>query len=186
LSISRGPKTHITFNKIVPPNSRAQKLFRTSSSYFLLLRATTAVIDGGGIFGIWRVGEEIWVRFFGANGLRGSWFLFFSWRGGGGGGGVLGVLIGGSELEWEMRRTGWGDRRGALCTGFTLVWLKTCLTNHIISKFGQMIYNSIHCFNLKNWQLNSISQKDLFPQCSCFWISMIPRFSSKRYPLVNS
>ncbi len=23
--------------------------------------------------------------------------------------------------EWEMRRTGWGDRRGALCTGFTLV-----------------------------------------------------------------
>ncbi len=43
------------------------------------------------------MGEEIWVRFF-----------FFSWRGGGGGGGVLGVLIGGSELEWEMRRTGWG------------------------------------------------------------------------------
>jgi hypothetical protein len=43
------------------------------------------------------------------------------WRGGGGGGGVLGVLIGGSELEWEMRRTGWGDRWGALCTRFTLV-----------------------------------------------------------------
>jgi hypothetical protein len=37
-------------------------------------------------------------------------------EGGGGEGGVLGVLIGGGELEWEMRRTGWGDRRGALCT----------------------------------------------------------------------
>jgi hypothetical protein len=36
-------------------------------------------------------------------------------------GGVLGVLIGGSESEWEMQRTGWGDRQGALCTEFTLV-----------------------------------------------------------------
>jgi len=64
-----------------------------------------------------------WVRRFGCAffGLRveeGHDFYFF-W--GGGGGGVLGVLIGGSELEWEMPRTGWGDRRGALCTGFTLV-----------------------------------------------------------------
>jgi hypothetical protein len=33
------PETHITFNKIVPPNSKAQELFRTSSSYF---RAATA------------------------------------------------------------------------------------------------------------------------------------------------
>jgi hypothetical protein len=49
-------------------------------------------------------------------------FIFFV-EGGGGGGGVLGVLIGGSELEWEMRRTGWGDQRGALCTRFTLVIL---------------------------------------------------------------
>jgi hypothetical protein len=47
-------------------------------------------------------------------------FIFFV-EGGGGGGGVLGVLIGGSEPEWEMRRTGWGDQRGALCTGFTVV-----------------------------------------------------------------
>jgi hypothetical protein len=31
-------------------------------------------------------------------------FIFFV-GGGRGGGGVLGVLIGGSELEWEMRRT---------------------------------------------------------------------------------
>jgi len=44
-------------------------------------------------------------------------FIFFV-EGGRGGGGVLGVLIGGSELEWEL---GWGDRQGALCTGFTLV-----------------------------------------------------------------
>ncbi len=34
----QGPETQITFNKTVPPNLRAQKLFRTSSSYFLLLR----------------------------------------------------------------------------------------------------------------------------------------------------
>jgi len=47
-------------------------------------------------------------------------FIFFV-KGGGGGDGVLGVLIGENEPEWEMRKTGWGDRRGALCTGFTLV-----------------------------------------------------------------
>ncbi len=65
-SVCRGPETQITFNKIVPPNSRAQKLFRTSSSYFYFyvrFRPATAVVNGGGIFGIWRVGEEIWVRF---------------------------------------------------------------------------------------------------------------------------
>jgi len=39
----------------------------------------------------------------------------------GGWGEVLGVLIGGSEPEWEMRKTGWEDQQGALCTGFTLV-----------------------------------------------------------------
>jgi hypothetical protein len=44
-------------------------------------------------------------------------FIFFvKGGGGGGGGGVLGVLTGESELEWEMRRTEWGDQRGALCT----------------------------------------------------------------------
>jgi hypothetical protein len=73
------------------------------------------------------VGEKIWVRFFWAKGLGGSGFLFFSWRGGGGEGEVLGVLIGESELEWEMRRTGWGDRQGALCTGFTLVIFEGCM-----------------------------------------------------------
>ncbi len=114
LSVYRGPETHITFNKTVTSNSRAQKLFRTLSSYLLLLllcpfprnncwrsllltftftfvsaqqlpevltsyfyfyvrfRAATAVVDGEGIFGIWRVGEEIWVHFFWAKGLRGS------------------------------------------------------------------------------------------------------------------
>jgi len=50
----------------------------------------------------------------------------------GGGGGVLGVLIGGSEPEWEMRRTGWGDRRGALCTGFTLVIYNTYLGSKLL------------------------------------------------------
>ncbi len=37
LSVCRGLETQITFNKTIPPNSRAQKLSRTSSSYFLLL-----------------------------------------------------------------------------------------------------------------------------------------------------
>jgi hypothetical protein len=36
-SVNRGPETQITFNKTIPPNSRAQKLLKTSSSYFLLL-----------------------------------------------------------------------------------------------------------------------------------------------------
>jgi hypothetical protein len=40
-------------------------------------------------------------------------FIFFV-EGGGGGGGVLGVLIGGSEPEWEMRRTGWGGSTGCI------------------------------------------------------------------------
>jgi hypothetical protein len=35
-------------------------------------------------------------------------------EGGGGGGGVLGVLIGGSEPEWEMQRTGWGGSTGCI------------------------------------------------------------------------
>ncbi len=48
------------------------------------------------------------MRFFWAKGLGGSW------RGGGGGGGVLGVLIGGSEPKWEMRRTRWGGSTGCI------------------------------------------------------------------------
>jgi hypothetical protein len=48
-----------------------------------------------------------WVRrfecaFFGLRVEEGHDFYFFR---GGEGGGVLGVLIGGSEPEWEMRRT---------------------------------------------------------------------------------
>jgi hypothetical protein len=35
-------------------------------------------------------------------------FIFFV-EGGRGGDGVLRVLIGESELEWEMRKIGWGD-----------------------------------------------------------------------------
>jgi hypothetical protein len=40
-------------------------------------------------------------------------FIFFV-EGGGGGGGVLRVLIGGSEPEWEMRKTGWGGSMGCI------------------------------------------------------------------------
>jgi hypothetical protein len=116
-----------------PKNYSGPRVLTSYFYFYIRFRAATTVVDGGGIFGIWRVGEEIWVRFFWAKGLGGSWFLFFLWRGGGGGGGVLGVLIGGSELEWEMWRTGWGDRRGALCIGFTLVYC-----NHLFSyqEFG--------------------------------------------------
>jgi hypothetical protein len=60
------------------PRTRGPKNYsgpRVLTSYFYFyvhFRATIAVVDGGGIFGIWRVGEEIWVRFFWAKGLGGS------------------------------------------------------------------------------------------------------------------
>ncbi len=58
---TRGPKNY----------SRPRVL--TSYFYFYVrFRTATAVIDGGGSFGIWKVGEEIWVRFFWAKGLGGS------------------------------------------------------------------------------------------------------------------
>jgi len=66
--------------------------------------AATTIINGGDIIGIWMVGEKIWVHFFWAKDLGGLCFLFFSWRGKEWGE-VLKILIGGSELEWEMRRT---------------------------------------------------------------------------------
>ncbi len=50
----------------------AQQLSEVLTSYFYFyfrFRATIVVVDGGNIFGIWRVGEEIWVRFFWAKGL---------------------------------------------------------------------------------------------------------------------
>ncbi len=77
LSVCRGSETHITFNKTIPLNSRAQNYSRprvfTSYFYFYVhFRTATTVVDGGGIFGIWRVNEEIWVRFFWAKGLGGS------------------------------------------------------------------------------------------------------------------
>ncbi len=40
--------------------------------FYAHFRAATVVVNEGGIFGIWRVGEEIWVRFFWAKGLGGS------------------------------------------------------------------------------------------------------------------
>ncbi len=96
MSVCRGLEPQIIFNKIVLPNSKAQKTIQdlefllftftftsvsaqqlpevlTSYFYFYVrFRAATVVVDGGGIFGIWRVNEEIWVRFFWAKGLGGS------------------------------------------------------------------------------------------------------------------
>jgi len=63
--------------KLSPRTRRPKKYSRprvlTSYFYFYVrFRAAIVVVDGGGIFGIWRVGEEIWVRFFRAKGLGGS------------------------------------------------------------------------------------------------------------------
>jgi hypothetical protein len=55
-----------------PKNYSRPRVF--TSYFYVCFRAATAIIDGGGIFGIWRVGEEIWVTFFWAKGLGGSWF----------------------------------------------------------------------------------------------------------------
>jgi len=54
--------------------------------------------------------------FFGLRVSEGHNFYFFhgGGGGGGGGGGVLGVLIGGSEPECEMRRTRWGGLTGCI------------------------------------------------------------------------
>jgi len=106
-----------------PENYSGPQVLTFYFYFYVRFRAAIAVVNGGGIFGIWKVGEEIWVRFFWAKGLGGSWFLFFLWKGGGGGGGVLRVLIGGSEPEWEMRRTGWGGS-----TGCIMHWVDT--SNH--------------------------------------------------------
>jgi hypothetical protein len=53
----------------------AQQLPEVLTSYFYFyvrFHVAIAVVNGGDIFEIWRVGEEIWVRFFWAKGLRGS------------------------------------------------------------------------------------------------------------------
>ncbi len=92
--VYRGPETQITFNKIVPLELKGpktiqdlkfllltfiftsvfmQQLPEVLTFYFYVrFRATTIVVDGGSIFGIWKVNEEIWVCFFWAKGLRGS------------------------------------------------------------------------------------------------------------------
>jgi len=56
-SVCRGPETQINFNKTVPSNSRAQKLLRTSSSYFYLRFRTTTV--GGPYFLLLRSFVEV-------------------------------------------------------------------------------------------------------------------------------
>jgi hypothetical protein len=60
-------------------------------------------------------------------------FLFRGWAEGSGGGinGVHEISIPKRvhhplEPEWEMRRTGCEDQRGALCTGYPLVIINTC------------------------------------------------------------
>jgi len=85
------------------PRTRGPKNYlgpRVLTSYFYFyvrFQAVTIVVDGGSIFEIWRVGEEIWVRFFWAKGLGG------------------------------------GGRRGALCTRFTLVKLKTIRKRKVVN-----------------------------------------------------
>jgi hypothetical protein len=47
-----------------PKNYSGPRILTFYFYFYVRFRAATAVVDGGGIFGIWRVGEEIWVRFF--------------------------------------------------------------------------------------------------------------------------
>jgi hypothetical protein len=54
-----------------PKNYSGPRVFTSYFYFYVCFRVITAVVDGGGIFGIWRVGEEIWVRFFWAKGLGG-------------------------------------------------------------------------------------------------------------------
>jgi len=60
-----------------PKNYSGLRVLTSYFYFYVHFRAVTAVVDGGGIFGIWMVGEEIWVHFFWAKGLGGSWFYFF-------------------------------------------------------------------------------------------------------------
>jgi hypothetical protein len=83
-----GVATGVRRSRVSPrtqgPKNYSRPRVHTSYFYFYVrFRATTAVVDGRGIFGIWRVGEEIWVRT---------------------GGGDQRV----KESEWKMRRTGGG------------------------------------------------------------------------------
>ncbi len=55
-----------------PKNYSGPRVLTSYFYFYIRFRAATVVVDGGGIFGIWRVGEEIWVRFFWAKGLGGS------------------------------------------------------------------------------------------------------------------
>ncbi len=55
-----------------PKNYSGLRIFTSYFYFYVRFRAATVVVDGGGIFGIWKVGEEIWVRFFWAKGLGGS------------------------------------------------------------------------------------------------------------------
>ncbi len=48
-SVCRGPEIHITF-KIVPPNSRAQKLFRTSITHFYFFTYRVPSPEGPKLF----------------------------------------------------------------------------------------------------------------------------------------
>jgi hypothetical protein len=112
---TRGPKNY----------SRPQVL--TSYFYFYVcFRVATVVIDGGDIFGIWRVGEEIWMRFFWAKGLGGSCFYFFRGGGRGWGWGSRGL----NRWKW----TGVGNAKDwvrGLCTRlFIRSFMKKCLTNY--------------------------------------------------------
>ncbi len=55
-----------------PKNYSGPRVLTSYFYFYVRFRAATAIVDGGGIFGIWRVGEEIWVHFFWAKGLGGS------------------------------------------------------------------------------------------------------------------
>ncbi len=45
----------------MPKNYSGPRVLTSYFYFYVHFRTVTAVVDGGGIFGIWRVGEEIWV-----------------------------------------------------------------------------------------------------------------------------
>jgi hypothetical protein len=55
-----------------PKNYSGPQVLTSYFYFYVRFRAATAVVDGGDIFGIRKVSEEIWVHFFWAKGLGGS------------------------------------------------------------------------------------------------------------------
>jgi len=126
-SVCQGPETQISFNKTVPCNFLPEwGWWAVGGEVFSFKLYLVWIVDflckfylgaRGRIyfpFSQWEGPRCLAFIPFKFGGFRRVMILFYFVEGGGGGGGVLGVLIGGSELEWEMRKTGWGGSTGCI------------------------------------------------------------------------